>query len=423
MKPKKLLIVTSYYPYGRGESFVKAELEHISACFDEVEIVPCFHPLGEDWKNTAKGVNLAYAAVRWGGLRFLHVIGSFIIALTKYQWRRDVARVLASSHKYEAMKELIRALYRAQLFENFLENEIVNSGNDISVVYFYWLVPEIVGAAHFRDRSGLPLKVVCRAHRGDLYEDLRAGSYAGMRDAIVAGADKIFCISEHGRQYLVDRYPAMAKKFHMARLGVNDPGYLNVQPSDDRLSIVSCSFVVYEKRVHLIVDAIAHLLVQDPSLKIKWTHIGDGKLYDDLRAYVQHKLANRIEVVFAGYRTPQQVMAVYRETGFDVFVNVSDSEGIPVSLMEASSTGIPLVATDVGGNSEIVNASNGVLLSPNPEAAEIAAALLLFKDRERAAAYRRRARTYWNEKYNAPVNYKQFGQQLVHLVEWQADAA
>ena len=45
-------------------------------------------------------------------------------------------------------------------------------------------------------------------------------------------------------------------------------------------------------------------------------------------------------------------------------MNVSESEGIPVSIMEASSFGIPVIATNVGGVGEIVeNGYNGLLLN------------------------------------------------------------
>ena len=47
-------------------------------------------------------------------------------------------------------------------------------------------------------------------------------------------------------------------------------------------------------------------------------------------------------------------------------MNASTSEGVPVSIMEACSFGIPIVATDVGGISEVVsNGNNGLLLKPD----------------------------------------------------------
>lgn len=60
-----------------------------------------------------------------------------------------------------------------------------------------------------------------------------------------------------------------------------------------------------------------------------------------------------------------QVMNYYKEHHFDVFINMSTNEGVPVSIMEAASFGIPIIATNVGGTSEIVQPSVGMLLSSN----------------------------------------------------------
>ena len=51
---------------------------------------------------------------------------------------------------------------------------------------------------------------------------------------------------------------------------------------------------------------------------------------------------------------------------FDLFMNVSSSEGLPVSIMEAFSFGIPALVTAVGGNPEIVQEGAGILLDENP---------------------------------------------------------
>jgi colanic acid/amylovoran biosynthesis glycosyltransferase len=415
MSPKNLLIVTTAFPYGKGESFVAAELEHIAAYFGSVEVVPSYYTPGTQPRAVKQDVNLDYAARRWGVLRTFHVAFSFVVALKNYSWRADLVRVLRQDHKYDNCKELARALYRAQLFESFLRRQVARHGKQFDLVYFYWMMPEIMGALGFRKATGSPLKIVARAHGGDLYEERKSGGYAGLRNDIAGGIDDIYCISDHGRAYLDGRYPAMSEKFHTARLGVEDPGRLNQQPREAHLSILSCSFVVAGKRLHLVVEAIEHMLHNDPSLKIRWTHIGNGELYDELRALVADKLGGRAEVVFKGYLAQQQITALYQDEGFDVVVNVSDCEGIPVSLMEASAAGIPMVATDVGGNSEIVNAGNGVLIAADADIPTIAAALLHFADRTASAAHRRAARSDWDQRFNARRNYALFGQQLAKL--------
>ncbi|NJK95527.1 MAG: glycosyltransferase [Bacteroidales bacterium] len=55
-----------------------------------------------------------------------------------------------------------------------------------------------------------------------------------------------------------------------------------------------------------------------------------------------------------------------------MFLNTSLSEGVPVSVMEALSFGLPVIATDVGGTGELINDEVGMLINP-----EISPALLM----------------------------------------------
>ncbi|WP_020657010.1 glycosyltransferase [Massilia niastensis] len=407
-----MLVLTSLYPYGQGEAFIAAELEHVARCFDHIELAPGFYDPDTQPRPERLPVNRGYADTRWGLLRWPRAIASLLLGLVKYRWADDLAFLLARGRKLDNIKELVRAVYRARMFERFLADQARQGKEPFDVIYFYWLVPEIMGALQFRKATGAATHIVCRAHRGDLYLETRPGGYAGLRRGIVAGIDDIYCISEHGSRYLGACFPALAAKFHLARLGVDEPGFLNAQPQGGPLSIVSCSFVIRSKRLSLIVDAIAHLLASNPDLQVRWTHVGDGPLLDEVRAHAASRLGERAQVIFKGYLAHAGVMALYRDEPFDLILNVSDSEGIPVSLMEASSAGIPLVATDVGGSAEIANAGTGVLLPADADPATIAAALLRFNDRATSLMVRRAARWYWSEHFNAATNYARFGLRL-----------
>lgn len=415
MQAKRMLMITSLYPFGQGEAFVAAELEHVSRCFGGIELVPIFYYAGAEARQERHPVNLAYADKRWGVLRALHVAGALLRGLVRYHWAADFGFILSHDRKLDNLKEFVRAVYRARMFESFLASRARKGEDPVDVIYSYWLLPEILGAIQFRKATGGAMRIVTRAHGGDLYEDRKAGGYAGLRRYIVEGIDDVYCISEHGRRYLAQCFPALAAKFHINRLGVDDPGYLNRQPGAGPLEIVSCAFVVSGKRLHLIVDAIAWMLDADPALQLRWTHVGDGPLLDEVRAYAARRLGARAQAVFKGYLTQAELRMLYRDEAFDVIVNVSDNEGIPVSLMEASSTGIPMVATDVGGNAEIVNASNGVLIPADADTATIAAAIRRFGDRGAARAYRQAARLSWEARFNAATNYGLFGRNLANL--------
>ncbi|MEM0449104.1 MAG: glycosyltransferase, partial [Methanomassiliicoccales archaeon] len=98
--------------------------------------------------------------------------------------------------------------------------------------------------------------------------------------------------------------------------------------------------------------------------------------------------------------------------------NTSLSEGIPVSIMEAHSFGIPAIAPNVGGISEIVNNENGVLMNSNPSATEIAEAIIkIIEDNNKNSIMRANAYKNWKKNFDSAINYKQFSCILSNILE------
>ena len=112
-----------------------------------------------------------------------------------------------------------------------------------------------------------------------------------------------------------------------------------------------------------------------------------------------------------------EVFNFYKDNQIDVFINTSSSEGIPVSIMEAQSFGVPVIATDVGGTKEIVNSKNGFFLSSNPSNDEIASAIIdAANNNDKWTQKRIHSYNSWKEKYNAEENYSIFAKKLVGLI-------
>ena len=159
------------------------------------------------------------------------------------------------------------------------------------------------------------------------------------------------------------------------------------------------------KRVPLIFEALNEL----SDYKIEWTHIGDGQDFLMLKEKIQKEKKDHLTVFLPGSISNKDVLDFYSRNHFDMFVNLSTSEGVPVSIMEASSFGIPILATDVGGTSEEVPPQVGELLSANPTIAEITSTMRkLLK-----SSYS--PREFWLEHYNAEKNYSAFADMLCNL--------
>ena len=104
----------------------------------------------------------------------------------------------------------------------------------------------------------------------------------------------------------------------------------------------------------------------------------------------------------------QDVYKLYQNNKIDVFINSSENEGVPVSIMEAMSCYIPIIAPNVGGISELIQDNyNGKLLSEKCTISELSTAITqisFFKSSE----VRDNARKQYEDKYNASKNYNEF---------------
>ena len=227
-----------------------------------------------------------------------------------------------------------------------------------------------------------------------------AAPYIPMRKGILDEIDFVYPCSDDGTAYLTKGYPEYKNKVATKLLGTLDRGVKAYEWKDAPYEIVTCSNVVKVKRLDKLIRAMS--LIRD--VNIKWTHYGDGLLMEDIKALAEKMLGGNVTYVFKGNVDNAALLEDYITENYYLFVNVSSSEGIPVSIMEASSVGIPCLATDVGGTGEIISDGvNGLLLRADVSDRELADRITWFcgLDGERYLRFRKEARRIWDDKYNA----------------------
>lgn len=108
----------------------------------------------------------------------------------------------------------------------------------------------------------------------------------------------------------------------------------------------------YQKNMHLALNIAKRVFDLDPSILFYW--VGDGNTRQELEEKAPPN------VVFLGFvNHPQKYYALSY-----LYLSTSRWEGLPYSLIEASSYGLPIIATDVIGNNEVVkHGYNGYLFN------------------------------------------------------------
>lgn len=448
---KVLLFLTDRFPYGKGEAFIENEIEYIAHAFDKVYIMPVGLTVNvKEQRGLPVNITVLPPAntrdlyengrpsklqrVVWG---LKNMVWWSIKTLFSSDFREEI-RGLKKQAKLNVatFKAVIRTIAPVLRNEVHFKKELskINlSGEDEIYIYSYWVnglilkMDGILGSLYEKSnavtKSGGIKLVFSRAHRHDLYDDARECGYIPLKDKVIDGIDRLYLISEDGIEYITEKNEKNKHKYRLSFLGTKDylegegkQEYIERAEGEDKgraeekvLKIVSCSFVIPVKRIERIIESLS--LVE--GISIEWTHFGGGQDLEKMKKYGEEKLSckNNIEYNFAGYINNVDLMKYYKNNRVDLFLNVSENEGIPVSIMEAMSFGIPIIATAVGGTKEaIAPGENGYLLDRDFDNNTLAKLIVEYgeKTREDKESFRLASRNLWEERFSAKNNYRDF---------------
>jgi glycosyltransferase involved in cell wall biosynthesis len=157
-------------------------------------------------------------------------------------------------------------------------------------------------------------------------------------------------------------------KFH-PHAGVDRAAIKRELAGGDYLLVVTVGRLVPPKAQDLFIEAARRVAKVLPNAR--FVIIGDGPLRDDLARLIEEAgVADRVFI--GGWR--DDIPDVLGAS--DLFVLSSSQEGMPVAILEALSAGCPVVATDVGGVSEIVREGETGMLVPYGDPDALAGAIV-----------------------------------------------
>jgi phosphatidyl-myo-inositol dimannoside synthase len=176
---------------------------------------------------------------------------------------------------------------------------------------------------------------------------------------------------------------------------------------ESRRVVLAVARLVPIKNVGLLVDAVAELLARVPQVHL--VVVGDGPEAATIRTRVL-AAGLRDAVTFVGSVSHAETAAFYRAA--DVFALSSDFDNSPNVVLEAMASGLPVVATDVGGVREFVAEGVGGAVVPPRDAAALADALERYLTRPELA---RAAGSYNRARASTEFSWRVSARQLLDV--------
>lgn len=385
-----LVFITAEYPFGKQETFIEDEINFLSAAFDQVIVLPKNTPgqprnmpqnciIGAPYAQTSRPRNMT---LFWNEM--LNLRGHFTKTKIAYRsWQGvggRVSQIKASVHG--------------------AKGEII--------YYSYWLDEGAVAIAQLAQSQGH--LAVSRAHGWDVYPERHPHKYLPFRRWLTKSPLLVFPISNDGLSALKRQGFQSLKCSYLGTILSKKSILIGVEQKPKQKILVSVSSIIELKRVQRIAEIFLQLKGLDGSWE--WHHFGDGPLESELRAWLEGK---ETESYYLHGRQPNKTVRewLFNHRDKALFINQSTTEGLPVSMMEAMSHGIPCVGTAVGGVAEIITHNHNGLLHEAHGGTEQVVMDITQIDSEHFVAMRKCARTTWEKSFDAEKNYKEFIEDLI----------
>ncbi len=390
----KLHLFTASYPFGFGESYLNNELPLLVEKFDEVHIYP-FNATG-----------IKQSAFFESNRVFVHIHqsdasrvkpGEFIllIRILIFEWTKMKPRLFFLKNLRKFYAQLKQSLF----LRRWLKLHNPHPGD---AYYSFWMNEWALALAMEKYAAGTP-RFLFRVNGYDIYNERHEANYLPFRNFIYKQTARVVAVSKTARDYLkkLGVYP---DKISHSYFGTSDTGICGANETSEYV-IFSNSSALPIKRLDKVARIICRL-----DFPVTWVHHGDGPT---LNAVLEQMQTAPVHIKFV--HSPKkadygEVLEQMRRLNPHLFINLSSSEGLPVSAIEALSQGIPVLMNDVGSCSELINSTTGILVAPDCPENEVAGQITALRERGLSVQIRADIRQFWQTRFSAKKNYAEFAE-------------
>lgn len=220
-------------------------------------------------------------------------------------------------------------------------------------------------------RAAGGIRVVNTTHATAMFDHPRYGRKGRTKFWISAMlSDGIVSCCEEVETYLRGRFTMPGKRFFVVDNGIDLSPFVAVPARQERNEIVFglAARMTIEKNHRGLLDAFAQARRRHSNIRLRL--LGGGPLEPDLKQQALNLGLNEA-VEFCGFSSDVAGFL----SGLDVYILPSSTEALPMSLLEAIASGLPVVATPVGGVPRIVKTTDSGWLCASDSADSILAGM------------------------------------------------
>jgi glycosyltransferase involved in cell wall biosynthesis len=223
------------------------------------------------------------------------------------------------------------------------------------------------------------VRIIVHTFHGHVFHSyfgsIKTNIYKKLEQYLAKKTNTIVAISDKQKKELSDVYKiAKPEKFEIIKLGFDlskfqedlenkRKGFREKYKIKNNETVVSIvGRLVPIKNHKLFIDSINQLKLKN-NCKIKALIVGGGELFDELNDYTQEIGLTNEDIIFTSWI--KETDLVY--AGSDIIALTSLNEGTPVSLIEAQSSGKPVISTNVGGVKDITFENSAIIVNQNTD--------------------------------------------------------
>jgi N-acetyl-alpha-D-glucosaminyl L-malate synthase BshA len=281
----------------------------------------------------------------------------------------------------------------------------VSKQEKLEVLNVHYAIPHATAAYLAREITGVPYVVTL--HGSDVTILGSDPSYQIVNNHSVEKADAVTAVSKFIQREAYERL-GIEREVKVIPNFVDTQAFAPAPCDAAKADYDECGGIIHVsnfrpvKRVPDLVQAMAFVVKKEP--KARLTLVGDGPDRPGVEKLVD-SLGLRRNVTLTGFRS--DIPNLMRCS--DIGVLCSETESAPLTLLEGMSTGLPMVATEVGGVLEIIDEGCNGLLVPSKQPEKLAQAILrLYRDSMLRTKLGENARKTVLEKYTAEKVVNQY---------------